>query len=149
VIARSREEVVMRAQSFALVALPFVIACEASSTTETKPAPAASAKDDVAEAPPPATEQASSAIVDQTVVGLDGKEVKLSSFRGKAMLIVNTASECGYTPQYAPLEKLWREYKDKGLVVVGFPSNDFGAQEPGTPEEIAKFTSTQFDVTFR
>ena len=64
------------------------------------------------------------------------------------MLVVNTASECGFTPQYAGLETLWREYRDKGLVVLGFPSNDFGGQEPGTESEIQAFCSRRFDVTF-
>ena len=79
---------------------------------------------------------------------LDGKPEKLSGYQGKVVLVVNTASECGYTPQYAGLEKLHQEYKDKGLVVAGFPSNDFGGQEPGSSEEIKKFCELRFKVTF-
>ncbi|XXF78790.1 redoxin domain-containing protein [Myxococcaceae bacterium GXIMD 01537] len=79
---------------------------------------------------------------------LDGKAEKLSDYKGKVVLVVNTASECGYTPQYAGLEKLAQEYKAKGVVVLGFPSNDFGAQEPGTSEQIARFCELRFKVTF-
>jgi glutathione peroxidase len=79
---------------------------------------------------------------------LNGKQENLSAYKGKVLLVVNTASECGYTPQYAGLEKLSKEYKDKGAVVLGFPSNDFGGQEPGTSQEIAKFCELRFKVTF-
>ncbi len=79
---------------------------------------------------------------------IDGKDTSLKAYAGKPILIVNVASKCGFTPQYAGLEELWRKYKDKGLMVLGFPSNDFGAQEPGTNEEIKKFCSSKFDVTF-
>ena len=79
---------------------------------------------------------------------LQGKDVSLAEFRGKAMLIVNTASKCGFTPQYEGLEKLFRAYGEKGLVVLGFPCNQFGAQEPGSPEEIQTFCSTTYGVTF-
>jgi glutathione peroxidase len=72
----------------------------------------------------------------------------MSDFAGKALLIVNTASKCGFTPQYAGLEIIWREYKDQGLVVLGFPCNQFGAQEPGDAAEIANFCSLTYDVTF-
>jgi glutathione peroxidase len=74
--------------------------------------------------------------------------LKLSDFAGKAVLIVNTASACGFTPQYKGLEALWRKYRDKGLVVLGVPSNDFGAQEPGSEAEIKNFCDTRFNVTF-
>ncbi|HLM45311.1 MAG TPA: glutathione peroxidase [Myxococcaceae bacterium] len=79
---------------------------------------------------------------------LTGKQESLSEYKGKVLLVVNTASECGYTPQYAGLEKLHQEYKDKGVVVLGFPSNDFGGQEPGTSEQIARFCERKFKVTF-
>jgi glutathione peroxidase len=79
---------------------------------------------------------------------IDGKPVALSQFKGKAVLVVNTASACGLTPQYKGLEALWRAYKDKGLVVLGVPSNDFGAQEPGTEGEIRTFCETHFGVDF-
>jgi glutathione peroxidase len=85
---------------------------------------------------------------DLTANTIDKKPQPLSAYKDKVALVVNTASECGYTPQYAGLEKLYEEYKGKGLVVLGFPSNDFGGQEPGTEAEIKTFCSTRFKVTF-
>jgi glutathione peroxidase len=79
---------------------------------------------------------------------LDGKPADLTSFRGKVTLVVNVASECGYTPQYAGLQKLHAECKGRGFAVLGFPSNDFGGQEPGTPEQIRQFCSTKYQVDF-
>jgi len=79
---------------------------------------------------------------------LEGQPAPLSAYAGKVTLVVNVASACGYTPQYDGLEKLYEAYKGKGLVVLGFPSNDFGAQEPGSAEEIRSFCSTKFHVTF-
>ena len=79
---------------------------------------------------------------------IDGKEASLKTYSGKALLIVNVASQCGFTPQYEGLEALYRKYKDKGLVVLGFPCNDFGEQEPGTNGEIKQFCSSKFNVTF-
>ena len=79
---------------------------------------------------------------------LDGTMVKLESYRGSVVLMVNVASACGLTPQYEGLEALYREHKKDGLVIIGFPANDFGAQEPGTNEEIAQFCSGKYDVTF-
>ena len=73
-----------------------------------------------------------------TVKGIDGKDIKLASFKGKKILVVNTASKCGYTPQYEALEKVYEQYKDK-LVIIGFPFNQFGGQEPGSNEEIVEF----------
>lgn len=79
---------------------------------------------------------------------LKGEPADLGAYRGKVSLVVNVASYCGYTPQYTGLEKLHREMKDKGVTVLGFPSNDFGQQEPGTAEEIATFCKRTYDVTF-
>jgi len=79
---------------------------------------------------------------------LDGKPADLSQYKGKVSLVVNVASKCGYTPQYAGLEKLQREMKGKAFNVLGFPSNDFGGQEPGSAEEIATFCRLTYDVTF-
>ena len=79
---------------------------------------------------------------------IDGKDTSLKAYEGKALLIVNVASKCGYTKQYEGLEAVWRKYKDQGLVVLGFPCNDFGSQEPGTNEEIKQFCSSKFGVTF-
>jgi glutathione peroxidase len=96
----------------------------------------------------PSTEKKAMSFHDLSANRLDGKPEKLSGFQGKVVLVVNTASECGYTPQYAGLEKLYQEYKDKGVVVAGFPSNDFGGQEPGSAEEIKKFCELRYKVTF-
>ncbi len=79
---------------------------------------------------------------------IDGTPTDLSAYKGNVVLIVNVASFCGYTKQYTSLEKLYRTYSDKGLVILGIPSNDFGEQEPGTEEEIKSFCSTKYDVTF-
>ena len=79
---------------------------------------------------------------------LEGKPVNLADYKGKVVLIVNVASRCGFTPQYEGLEKLHEAYKDKGLVVLGFPCNDFGGQEPGSEKEIRDFCSTTYKVTF-
>ncbi len=79
---------------------------------------------------------------------LDGQEQSLAQFSGKVLLIVNTASKCGFTPQYAALELLYQTYRHRGFAVLGFPSNQFGAQEPGSAAEIAAFCETRFGVTF-
>ena len=79
---------------------------------------------------------------------LDGQDQPLADYRGKAMLVVNTASKCGFTPQYTGLEKLWGTYKDQGLVVLGFPCDQFGHQEPGDADEIRNFCSLNYDVSF-
>lgn len=85
---------------------------------------------------------------DFSVKTIEGEEISLSKYKGKKVLVVNTASKCGYTPQYASLEKLYTQYKDQGLVVLGFPANNFMRQEPGTNEEIAEFCSKNYGVTF-
>jgi glutathione peroxidase len=85
---------------------------------------------------------------DLTAETIDHKPQPLSAYKGQVLLVVNTASECGSTPQYAGLEQLWREYEGRGLAVLGFPSNDFGAQEPGTDAQIKSFCSINYKVTF-
>lgn len=87
-------------------------------------------------------------LADFKVKDINGKEADLSQYKGKVVLIVNVASKCGYTRQYAGLENIYNKYKDRGLVILGFPCNDFGGQEPGTNEEIKEFCSTKFSVTF-
>ena len=83
-----------------------------------------------------------------TVNNINGESIKFADYQGKVLLIVNVASYCGYTPQYQGLEQLNQDYRERGLLVLGFPCNDFGAQEPGTNEEIAKFCETSYGVTF-
>ena len=87
-------------------------------------------------------------LYDLKVTALDGSAVDLQAYKGKVTLVVNVASQCGYTPQYAGLEKLYRELAPKGVVILGFPSNDFGGQEPGTAEEIGQFCRKNYGVTF-
>ncbi len=99
-------------------------------------------------APALAAGEAPVSFSDLTANSLDGTPKSLSEYKGKVLVVVNTASECGFTPQYAGLEKLYESYKDKGVVVLGFPSNDFGGQEPGTAEQIRTFCTTKFHVTF-
>ena len=83
-----------------------------------------------------------------TFTSIDGKPMSMADFKGKTVLVVNTASQCGFTPQYSALEAVYKKYKDKGLVVVGVPSNDFGGQEPGSNAEIKKFCEGNYDVDF-
>jgi glutathione peroxidase len=83
-----------------------------------------------------------------TLKSIDGQPVSLRSYHGKVLLVVNVASKCGYTPQYAGLESLYEKYKDRGLVIVGIPANNFAAQEPGTNEEIKKFCHNRYNVSF-
>jgi len=87
-------------------------------------------------------------IYDFTMKSIDGQQVSLKSYNGKVVLLVNVASRCGYTPQYAGLEAVYEKYKDRGLVIVGVPANNFLWQEPGTNEEIKKFCSTKYNVKF-
>jgi glutathione peroxidase len=85
---------------------------------------------------------------DFSFVGIDGQPLPLADYRGKAVLIVNTASECGFTPQYKGLEQLAEKYRERGLVVLGVPSNDFGGQEPGSSGEIKQFCELNYDIRF-
>ena len=91
---------------------------------------------------------ADSPLYDIPVKTLAGKDTSLKAYAGKVLLIINVASECGYTPQYAGLEALWKKYKDQGVVVLGFPCNDFGGQEPGSNDEIQTFCRVNYGVTF-
>jgi len=87
-------------------------------------------------------------LYDFEALSITGKPAHLSTQRGKVILIVNTASACGFTPQFAGLEKLWEDYRDRGLVIVGFPSNEFGAQDPGSNDDIASFCQLNYGVSF-
>ncbi len=87
-------------------------------------------------------------VYDFEALSITGKPAHLSTQRGKVLLIVNTASACGFTPQFAGLEKLWEDYRDRGLVIVGFPSNQFGSQDPGSNGEIASFCAINYGVSF-
>jgi glutathione peroxidase len=91
---------------------------------------------------------AARSVYDFDALSIDGQPAALASQRGKVLLIVNTASACGFTPQFAGLESLWQTYRDRGLVVVGFPSNEFGAQDPGSNGEIASFCQLNYGVSF-
>jgi glutathione peroxidase len=91
---------------------------------------------------------AGSGLYSFTLNSIDGKATPLADYKGKVLLIVNVASQCGYTPQYSALEAIYEKYKDRGFVIVGFPANNFGAQEPGTNEEIKTFCSRKYNVTF-
>ena len=87
-------------------------------------------------------------IINEKVRNIDGQEVSLSDYKGKVLMIVNVASFCGYTPQYEGLENIYKKYKDMGFEILAFPCNDFGAQEPGSNEEIKTFCTTRYSVTF-
>jgi glutathione peroxidase len=118
---------------------------EAPATTpEADDASDADAKEDDAAA----TKAGDGPVIAHVVETLDGDKQDLGELRGKAVLIVNTASQCGFTPQYAKLQELYGRYKDRGLVVLGFPSNDFGAQEPGDADEIKGFVQSEYAVDF-
>lgn len=91
---------------------------------------------------------AQTTVYDFEALSIDGQPAHLSTQRGKVLLIVNTASQCGFTPQFAGLEKLWQTYRDRGLVIVGFPSNEFGGQDPGSNDEIATFCQRNYGVSF-
>ncbi|MBI3683990.1 MAG: glutathione peroxidase [Acidobacteria bacterium] len=91
---------------------------------------------------------AASSVHEFALNSITGQPAPLAAYKGKVLLIVNVASQCGYTPQYSGLESLYRKYKDRGVVVLGFPANNFGGQEPGTNEEIQQFCTRRFNVTF-
>ncbi len=114
------------------------------------PALFACSSTDSANSGKPATEQSTPTMSfhDLSATDINGKTISFSEFKGKKVLVVNTASECGYTKQYAQLQELYDTYKDKGLVIIGFPCNDFGGQEPGSEAEIAAFCEKNFGVTF-
>ncbi|HJT14814.1 MAG TPA: glutathione peroxidase, partial [Dongiaceae bacterium] len=94
----------------------------------------------------PSAPAADKTAYDFSFTAIDGGPLPLGDFKGKAVLVVNTASECGYTPQYKDLQAVWERYRDRGLVVLGVPSNDFGGQEPGTEAEIKRFCERQYAV---
>lgn len=91
---------------------------------------------------------AATSVHEFTLNSIDGQPAPLAGYKGKVLLLVNVASRCGFTPQYKALESLYEEYKDKGLVVIGFPANNFGGQEPGTEQEIKTFCTRNYHVTF-
>ncbi len=147
-------------RSTALLAVLSLLACGAAPAAKTEPsktepsktaakpdAPKQDAPKQDAPKQDPAT-LAAGPIIDHEVETLEGTKAKLSDYRGKALLLVNVASECGYTPQYAQLQELYGRYKDRGLVVLGFPSNDFGGQEPGDAKTIKEFVTSKFAVDF-
>lgn len=96
----------------------------------------------------PGSGEKMTSIYDFSLKDIDHKEVSLSQYRGKVVMIVNVASRCGFTPQYEGLQKVYLKYKDRGLVILGFPANNFGFQEPGSDEEIKTFCSSKYSVTF-
>ena len=95
-----------------------------------------------------ATQASAASLYDFTLPSLEGKPMPIADFKGKVILMVNVASRCGYTPQYKALESVYEKYKDQGFVILGFPANNFGAQEPGTNEEIKTFCSRTYNVSF-
>jgi glutathione peroxidase len=129
----------------ALVSALVVAGCQGDAkppSTETKESPP------VATTQPPLPSPLPSAIWDVPIKTLDGKPTTLGSHKGKALLVVNVASQCGLTPQYTQLEELQKKYEQQGFTVVGFPCNQFGGQEPGSAEEIREFCSVNYGVTF-
>lgn len=96
----------------------------------------------------PVAELKGKSVLDFQMKDIDGKDVKLKKYKGNVLLVVNTASKCGYTPQYEGLQKIYDEYKAQGFFVLGFPANNFGGQEPGTESEIKEFCTSKYKVTF-
>jgi glutathione peroxidase len=103
---------------------------------------------DVVHDPTAKQDKAPASPLDFSVKDIDGKEVNLADYKGKVVLLVNVASKCGFTPQYQGLEKVYKKYSDQGFVIVGFPANNFGGQEPGSDEQIKSFCTSKYDVTF-
>lgn len=100
------------------------------------------------EEPKPAEKSTDAYVLGFTMQDIDGKDVDLAQYKGRVVMLVNVASKCGYTPQYVGLEKLYKEKSSKGFVILGFPANDFGEQEPGTNSDIKAFCSSKYNVTF-
>jgi glutathione peroxidase len=122
----------------------FTVAIAAGAVALAKPGD----QKDVVREPSKMPAKQSASALDFKAKSIDGKDVNLSDYKGKVVLMVNTASKCGLTPQYKGLQALYDKYKDQGLVVIGFPANNFGGQEPGTEAEIKEFCSTKYNVTF-
>ena len=134
----------------ALSLCALLAACSSSAGETNASAPASSAASTAPTQPSNAmtTANAPAGFTSFQLNSLDGKPADLSAYKGKVLLVVNTASECGLTPQYKGLEKLHREFAARGFSVLGFPCNDFGGQEPGTAAEIQQFCTSKYDVTF-
>jgi len=126
-----------------LVTVRLVLAGSAGPTP-----PAVPARQELKDQKDPKAKERAMSFYDLTETSIDLQPAPLARWRGKVSLVVNTASECGNTPQYAGLEKLWQTYKDRDFTLLGFPSNDFGHQEPGSEAEIKKFCSLKYHVTF-
>lgn len=138
-----------RAAALALTACVF-IACQSSPDPREVPRKSPTAPAAKAPAAPVATAKATDvpSVYGLKVRTLEGEAADLASYQGRPAMIVNTASQCGFTPQYEHLQALYEKYQEQGFVVLAFPSNDFGSQEPGSPEEIAKFVEDTYGVTF-
>ena len=128
-----------------ILAFPLLSLLRADPATNAPPAPPAT---NVVTAPAAPAPLPAPSLYNFTVNSIEGKPVDLGQYRGHVTLVVNTASHCGFTQQYAGLEKLYGEYKDKGFIVLAFPSNDFGNQEPDAAKDIAKFCANRFNVSF-
>lgn len=133
--------------SAATTAAAFLLVAAGCTQTEAVAQPATETSAEASTTAPAAPAQ-ESLVIDQTVTTIDGHEVSLADYRGQAILIVNTASECGYTPQLGGLQELYTTYRERGFAVLGFPCNDFGGQEPGSNEEIQTFCNSSFGVSF-
>jgi thiol-disulfide isomerase/thioredoxin len=141
-----RNFMLARTQSLALVGLASLLGLTACERANTDP-PARSTAPASPSVPAPAATLAAASPLDLTMNMIDGTPKSLADYKGKAVLIVNVASKCGYTKQYAGLEALYKAKKDAGLVILGFPANNFGGQEPGTNKDIAAFCERDFGVS--